>query len=46
METYPGAPVALALDLVKGDGGKAGIWQAGMGIAVDGSRVFFVTGYV
>lgn len=33
-------------NLLLGKGGKAGIWQSGMGIAADtdNNRVFFVTG--
>ena len=27
-------------------GGKAGIWQGGMGLATDGSRIFFATGKI
>jgi iron transport multicopper oxidase len=45
MEASPGAPSPQLLDLNGDLGGKAGIWQSGMGLAVDGSRVFFVTGY-
>jgi iron transport multicopper oxidase len=44
MEIAPGAPTPQPLDLYKETGGKAGIWQSGMGIAVDGSRIFVVTG--
>jgi hypothetical protein len=46
---YPlllGAPSPQALDITVQGGGKAGIWQSGMGIAADGNRVFFATGYV
>jgi hypothetical protein len=41
-----GSPWAPSLTL--GKGGKAGIWQSGMGIAADipNNRVFFATGYV
>jgi iron transport multicopper oxidase len=46
MEASPGAPSPQALDYTVQGGGKAGIWQSGMGIANDGGRVFFVTGYV
>ncbi|KAK3330104.1 WSC domain-containing protein [Apodospora peruviana] len=44
MESSPGAPIPQQLDITKESGGKAGIWQSGMGIAVDGSRAFVVTG--
>ncbi|KAM7209387.1 WSC domain containing protein [Naviculisporaceae sp. PSN 640] len=44
MEITPGAPSPQPLDLLTEKGGKAGIWQSGMGIAVDGSRAFVVTG--
>ena len=44
MEISPGAPSPQPLDLLVEKGGKAGIWQSGMGIAVDGSRAFVVTG--
>lgn len=55
-ERFPGNTLAvltfmclgLAADpvLLTGKGGKAGIWQSGMGIAAhtDNNRVFFVTG--
>lgn len=43
MESSPGAPPVVA-DLKVEKGGKAGIWQAGMGLAVDGNRVFMTTG--
>jgi iron transport multicopper oxidase len=46
MEARPGAPSPQATVYTTQGGGKAGIWQSGMGIATDGSRVFFVTGYV
>ncbi|CZR60561.1 uncharacterized protein PAC_10457 [Phialocephala subalpina] len=44
MEAAPGLPADL--NLLAGKGGKAGIWQSGMGIAADTTknRVFFVTG--
>ncbi|KAK3335420.1 WSC domain-containing protein [Cercophora scortea] len=44
MESSPGAPSPQPLDLTVEKGGKAGIWQSGMGLAVDGSRLFAVTG--
>lgn len=45
MEVSPGAPQPQPLDYEDEDGGKAGIWQSGMGIATDGiSRIFFNTG--
>jgi len=44
MEAQPGAPSPQALDITVQGGGKAGIWQSGMGIATDGNRVFFATG--
>ena len=44
MEVSPGAPTPQPLDYTVQQGGKAGIWQAGMGIATDGSRIFFATG--
>lgn len=39
---------AAQLDYTSQSGGKAGIWQSGMGISVDAatSRIFIVTGYV
>jgi iron transport multicopper oxidase len=43
MESSPGAPTPQPLDYTKEDGGKAGIWQSGMGLAVDGNRFFVVT---
>ncbi|KAM7222882.1 wsc domain containing protein [Rhypophila decipiens] len=43
-EIAPGAPSPQPLDLFTEKGGKAGIWQSGMGIAIDGSRAFVVTG--
>jgi hypothetical protein len=39
-----GAPSPQALDITVQGGGKAGIWQSGMGITMDGSRIFFATG--
>ncbi|KAB5549639.1 hypothetical protein GE09DRAFT_180398 [Coniochaeta sp. 2T2.1] len=44
MAASPGAPSPQALDLTVEKGGKAGIWQSGMGLATDGSRIFAVTG--
>jgi hypothetical protein len=44
MVAQPGAPSPQALDINMEGGGKAGIWQGGMGIATDGNRVFFATG--
>ena len=47
MEAGPFAPSPQGLDItVSGAGGKAGIWQSGMGLALDApnNRVFFVTG--
>lgn len=44
MEASPGAPSPQPLDITVQEGGKAGIWHSGMGIASDGNRVFFVTG--
>ena len=46
MEAAPGAPSPQPLDIFEEKGGKAGIWQSGMGIAVDNNRVFIVTGCV
>ncbi|EPE25666.1 hypothetical protein GLAREA_01578 [Glarea lozoyensis ATCC 20868] len=43
MEATPGAP-AQTLDIMNQQGGKAGIWHAGMGLAVDGNKFFVVTG--
>lgn len=42
----PGAPSPQTLDINVQGGGKAGIWQSGMGLAADttANRVFFVTG--
>lgn len=45
MESSPGAPTT-SLELTVEKGGKAGIWQSGMGLATDGSRIFLATGYV
>ncbi|KUJ15855.1 uncharacterized protein LY89DRAFT_670394 [Mollisia scopiformis] len=45
MEVSPGEPADP--NLLLGKGGKAGIWQSGMGIAADtvNNRVFFSTGW-
>ncbi len=43
-EASPGAPSPQPLDITSQNGGKAGIWQTGMGFPTDGDRVFFVTG--
>jgi hypothetical protein len=43
--TYTGGP-AEQDNYLKQTGGKAGIWQGGMGLAVNGNNVYFVTGYV
>ena len=43
MESSPGAP-AVVTDITVQQGGKAGIWQGGMGLATDGSRFFIATG--
>lgn len=45
MESSPGAPPVVA-DFNIQQGGKAGIWQGGMGLATDGNRLFLATGYV
>jgi len=45
MESSPGAPSPQPLDVTVEKGGKAGIWQSGMGIATDGNRIFVTTGY-
>ncbi|CZS88993.1 uncharacterized protein RCO7_04645 [Rhynchosporium graminicola] len=44
MQASPGAPKPQELDIFEEGGGKAGIWQGGMGIAADINRVFFITG--
>ena len=44
MESSPGAPKPQPLNILTEKGGKAGIWQSGMGLAVDGNRVFVTTG--
>ncbi|TVY75584.1 WSC domain-containing protein [Lachnellula suecica] len=43
MEAAPGASPAVT-DITVQKGGKAGIWQSGMGFATDGNRFFAVTG--
>ncbi|KAI9812256.1 MAG: hypothetical protein M1826_002927 [Phylliscum demangeonii] len=43
MEASPFAPPVVS-DILLEQGGKAGIWQGGMGLATDGSRIFFNTG--
>jgi iron transport multicopper oxidase len=42
MESSPGATPVQG-DITQQVGGKAGIWQGGMGLATDGSRIFFAT---
>ncbi|KAJ9145434.1 WSC domain-containing protein [Pleurostoma richardsiae] len=46
MVASPGAPSPQPTDITVQQGGKAGIWASGMGIAVDApnNRVFFATG--
>jgi iron transport multicopper oxidase len=44
MESSPGAPQPQPLDVYTQNGGRAGIWQSGMGLATDGPRIFAVTG--
>ncbi|KAH7409546.1 hypothetical protein BKA64DRAFT_720802 [Cadophora sp. MPI-SDFR-AT-0126] len=43
MESSPGSPPVQS-DITVEKGGKAGIWQGGMGLAVDGNRIFLATG--
>ncbi|EFQ31337.1 WSC domain-containing protein [Colletotrichum graminicola] len=43
-EAAPGAPNPQPLDLATETGGKAGIWQSGMGLPTIGNNIFFVTG--
>ncbi|KAK2008051.1 WSC domain-containing protein [Colletotrichum eremochloae] len=43
-EAAPGAPKPQPLDLATETGGKAGIWQSGMGLPTIGNNVFFVSG--
>ncbi|KAK3325088.1 Cupredoxin [Apodospora peruviana] len=44
MVASPGAPTPQELNYRTEGGGKAGIWQSGGGLAVDGNRVYFCTG--
>jgi len=48
MVASPGAPSPQPLNILTQNGGKAGIWHSGTGLAADttNNRVFFVTGYV
>jgi hypothetical protein len=41
-----GAPQPQELNYTVAGGGKAGIWESGMGFAVDDDRIYFATGYV
>ncbi|KZL79134.1 wsc domain-containing protein [Colletotrichum incanum] len=43
-EAAPGAPKPQPLDLATETGGKAGIWQSGMGMPTVGNNIYFVTG--
>ncbi|KAJ0164323.1 WSC domain-containing protein [Colletotrichum tanaceti] len=43
-EAAPGAPKPQPLDLATEAGGKAGIWQSGMGLPTIGNNIYFVTG--
>lgn len=43
MEASPGAP-SVVTDITVQEGGKAGIWQGGMGLATDGNRFYLATG--
>ncbi|KAL0938531.1 WSC domain-containing protein-like protein 3 [Colletotrichum truncatum] len=43
-EAAPGAPKPQPLDLATERGGKAGIWQSGMGLPIVGNNIYFVTG--
>ncbi|KAI8245280.1 hypothetical protein K4K55_002278 [Colletotrichum sp. SAR 10_96] len=43
-EAAPGAPKPQPIDLANETGGKAGIWQSGMGLPVIGNNVYFVAG--
>lgn len=45
-DSYLGAPSPQALVYTDQNGGKAGIWQTGMGFPTVGNQVYFVTGYV
>lgn len=44
MVAAPGAPSPQPTSYLQQTGGKAGIWHAGMGLAVMGNNVFFATG--
>ncbi|KAK3686178.1 hypothetical protein B0T22DRAFT_242361 [Podospora appendiculata] len=45
MVASPGAPSPIPTDYINGNGGKAGIWQAGAGLAYDGgNKLYFTTG--
>jgi len=43
MESSPGAPPVVS-DIMVQQGGKAGIWMGGMGLATDSNRLFLSTG--
>ncbi|KAF9873872.1 hypothetical protein CkaCkLH20_08606 [Colletotrichum karsti] len=43
-EAAPGAPKPQPLALDDETGGKAGIWQSGMGLPVIGNNIYFVSG--
>lgn len=43
-EAAPGAPKPQPLELATETGGKAGIWQSGMGLPTVGNNIYFVTG--
>lgn len=43
-EAAPGAPSPQPLELANERGGKAGIWQSGMGLPTIGNNVYFVSG--
>jgi len=45
MEGGPGA-MPMVEDIFTQQGGKAGIWQGGMGLATEASRIFFTTGKI
>lgn len=45
MEASPGAPDVVS-DIMDEEGGKAGIWQGGMGLATVGNRLYLATGLV
>lgn len=44
MVAAPGAPSPQPTNYMQQTGGKAGIWQGGMGLAVHGNNVYFSTG--